>query len=29
MPYTLKDYQNDAVADVLARLARAQADWID
>ena len=27
MRYTLKDYQNDAVADVLARLARAQADW--
>ena len=27
MRYTLKDYQNDAVADVLARLARARADW--
>ena len=27
MRYTLKDYQNDAVAEVLARLARARADW--
>ena len=27
MRYTLKDYQNDAVADVLARLTRARADW--
>ena len=27
MRYTLKDYQNDAVADVLVRLARARADW--
>ena len=27
MRYTLKDYQNDAVADVLARLSRARADW--
>ena len=27
MRYTLKDYQNDAVADVLDRLSRARADW--
>ena len=27
MRYTLKDYQNDAVADVLDRLRRARADW--
>ena len=27
MRYTLKDYQSDAVADVLARLSRARADW--
>ena len=27
MRYTLKDYQNDAVADVLAHLTRARADW--
>ena len=27
MRYTLKDYQNDAVADVLAHLARARDDW--
>ena len=27
MRYTLKDYQNDAVADVLDRLKRARADW--
>ena len=27
MRYTLKDYQNDAVADVLTRLARARDDW--
>lgn len=27
MRYTLKDYQDDAVADVLARLARARQDW--
>ena len=27
MRYTLKDYQNNAVADVVARLGRARADW--
>ena len=27
MRYTLKDYQNDAIADVLAHLARARDDW--
>ena len=27
MRYTLKDYQNNAVVDVLSRLARARADW--